>query len=294
MNKKHVLILVNAYAPELMTRQVSRIREELIKLGANVDVRRNDGFITRLENGNIEVGADLSYDFCVYLDKDKYVPRMLEKSGMRLFNSAEAVEACDDKMTTHILLADCGIPMPDTLPGLLCYDDAAKIKPETLDSVERRLGYPVIIKHAYGSLGKGVFKADNRAELEAISEQVKLTPHLYQKYIAASHGKDLRVIVVNGRVLGGILRQSDNDFRSNIGLGGKAEAVKVPRYVEMYAIAAARILRLDYCGIDFLIGSDGYMLCEVNSNAFFDAFEKATGVNVAAAYAEYMIMKSNL
>lgn len=293
MNTKNVLILVNAYAPELMTRQVSRIRDELIKLGATVDVRRNDGFLTRIENGDIAVGSDLSYDFCVYLDKDKYTPRLLEKNGMRLFNSAEAVEACDDKMTTHIMLADFGIPMPDTLPGLLCYDAAAKIKPETLDRVEQILGYPVIIKHAYGSLGKGVFKADDRAELEKISEDVKLVPHLYQKYIASSHGKDMRVIVVDGRVLGGILRRSNDDFRSNIGLGGTAEAVKVPREVEMYAIGAARILRLDYCGIDFLIGPDGYLLCEVNSNAYFDAFEKATGVNVAAAYAGYMMTKSN-
>lgn len=292
MNKKNVLILVNAYAPELMTRQVSRIQDELIKLGATVDVRRNDGFIARIENGNIAYSADLPYDFCVYLDKDKYTPRMLEKRGLRLFNSAEAVEACDDKTTTHIMLADCGIPMPDTLAGLLCYDGAAKIKPETLDLVEKSLGYPLIIKHAYGSLGRGVFKADNRAALETISEQVKLAPHLFQKYIAASHGKDLRVIVVGGRVLGGILRRSDNDFRSNIGLGGKAEAIKVPREVEMYAIGAAHILKLDYCGIDFLIGPDGYLLCEVNSNAFFDAFEKATGVNVAAAYAKYMIEKS--
>ncbi len=31
------------------------------------------------------------------------------------------------------------------------------------------------------------------------------------------------------------------------------------------------------------------MLCEVNSNAFFDAFEAATGINVAAAYAEHIV-----
>lgn len=289
MKKKNALILVNAYAPEPTTRQVSRIRSELISRGAAVNVRRNDGFLTHVENGKIAVDGGAEYDFCVYLDKDKYTPRMLEKRGMRLFNSAAAVEACDDKMTTHIMLADSGIPMPDTLPGPLCYDESAKIKRETLDVIEKRLGYPVIVKHAYGSLGKGVFKADTRAELEDLAERVKLVPHLYQQFVASSCGRDLRVIVVGDRVLGGIIRRSDNDFRSNIGLGGKAETATVPKNVEKHALAAARILGLDYCGIDFLIAPDGYILCEVNSNAFFDAFEKATGVNVAATYAEYMM-----
>ena len=31
------------------------------------------------------------------------------------------------------------------------------------------------------------------------------------------------------------------------------------------------------------------MVCEVNSNAFFGGMEKATGINVARAYAEYII-----
>lgn len=289
MTAKKVLIAINAYSPEPAPRQIARIRDELISRGVRADVRRNDMFLTRVENGKISIDPDFDYDFCVYLDKDKYTARMLEKRGVRLFNSAAAIEACDDKMTTHILLADSGIPMPDTLPGPLCYDSSAEIKPASLDRVEKILGYPVIIKHAYGSLGAGVFKADDRTELEKIAKRVMLMPHLYQKYIAAAHGTDMRVIVVGDRVLGGMMRRSDADFRSNIGLGGKAEAVDVPQTVQNHALDAARILGLDYCGIDFLPTPNGYILCEVNSNAFFDAFEKATGVNVAAAYVEYML-----
>ena len=287
-SQKTALILVNAYAPQ-STRQVDRLSAELNALGVKVDVCRNDRFLTIIKDGKIAASNATPYDFCVYLDKDKYVPVMLEKLGMRLFNCAAAVEACDDKMYTHVLLANSGIPMPDTLPGLLCYDNAAKIKRETLDVVEKNLGYPVIIKHAFGSLGKGVFKADTRKQLEDIAENVKLLPHLYQKYIASSCGKDLRVIVVGDMVLGGILRKSQCDFRSNIGLGGSAEKAVVPDIVKEYAIKAAQTLKLDYCGIDFLIDNENYLLCEVNSNAYFDAFEKATGINVAAAYAQYMI-----
>ena len=49
------------------------------------------------------------------------------------------------------------------------------------------------------------------------------------------------------------------------------------------------MLNLDYCGVDLLYGEDGPVLCEVNSNAFFEGLEAATGVNVAKLYAEYIV-----
>ncbi len=287
---KHGLILVNAYAPELYTRQVSRLKEELERRSAIMEVKRNNEFSANIKNSRTDIA--FPYDFCVFLDKDKYISHMLEKAGVRLFNTARAVEICDDKMTTHIALADSGIPMPDTLPAPLCYDKTAKPDAAMLDAIERKLGYPVIVKAAFGSLGNGVFKADDRAELEYLCEQLKLQPHLFQKYISASHGKDMRVIVIGGKVIGGMIRRSDNgDFRSNIGLGGSAEASDVPQDIRSTAEKAASILRLDYCGIDFLLG-DTPMLCEVNSNAYFDAFENATGINVAAKYAEHILSET--
>ncbi len=280
--KKHALILINAYAPTVMTRQVRRLCEELEARGVDVTARRNNGWLA--VDGGITGVPDC--DFCIYLDKDKYVAELMEKCGVRLFNSARAIELCDDKMKTHIALAG-KIPMPKTVPGLLCYDSGAEIPPAVLDRLELELGYPMIVKQSYGSLGKGVFKADCRKQLETIAERVKLEPHLFQKFIAASCGRDMRVIVIGGKTVGGIIRSSNRDFRSNVGLGGKAEKTDVPENIKNAAELAARILGLDYCGIDFLLG-DEPLLCEVNSNAYFDAFEGATGINVAGLYAAHI------
>ena len=230
-------------------------------------------------------------DFCIYLDKDKYAAALLEKRGVRLFNSAHAIEVCDDKMLTHIALEDHGIPMPETMPGLLCYYEDATPSAKYLDSVEKRLGYPIVVKQSYGSFGNGVFKADNRSELDALAKKLKLFPHLFQRFIASSGGRDMRVIVIGNKVVGGIIRSSDSDFRSNIGLGGKAEKCDVPKEISDVAVKTAAALGLDYCGIDFLLG-DKPLVCEVNSNAFFDAFEEATGINVAGIYAEHVINNS--
>ncbi|MDE7107933.1 MAG: RimK family alpha-L-glutamate ligase [Clostridiales bacterium] len=279
------LIVVNAYAQTTETRQVVRLREELSRLGIPTDTVRNDKFFARV---GCEYAHRLSgYDFCIYLDKDKYASRVLEKH-MRLFNPAAAIENCDDKMITHILLSNSRIPMPQTIAGLLCYDKTAEVSDSAVDNVIKSLGLPVVVKQSYGSMGGGVFKADTRRHLKDLMEKFKCEPHLFQKYIASSHGRDLRVIVVGGKVLGGIERRSDCDFRSNIGLGGSATMAEVPIEVQEYAVKAAKILGLDYCGIDFLYG-DPFLLCEVNSNAFFDAFEQATNINVAGAYAQHII-----
>ena len=284
---KKALILVNAYARELYTRQVRRLSDELTKRGIEVVAKRN-GFFP------LSVGSDQTpdCDFCIYLDKDKYTAALLEKRGVRLFNSAHAIEVCDDKMLTHIALDGFGIPMPETVPGLLCYYPDAALNAQYLDCVEKRLGYPIVVKQSYGSQGNGVFKADNRKELDALAQKLKLFPHLFQKFISGSSGRDMRVIVIGKKVVGGIIRSSDNDFRSNIWLGGKAEKCDVPKEISDIAIKTATALKLDYCGIDFLLGEKP-LVCEVNSNAFFDAFEEATGVNVAGIYAEHIISSLN-
>ncbi len=284
--RKKALILVNAYARELYTRQVKRLAQELAARGADVKTERNGFYPLAVGNDSLP-----DCDFCVFLDKDKYAAEILEKRGVKLFNSAHAIEICDDKMLTHIALDGNGIPMPETVPGLLCYYRDATPDAKYLDRVQERLGYPIVVKFSYGSQGGGVFKAENRDELNALAEKVKLYPHLFQKFISSSFGKDMRVIVIGGKTVGAIIRSSAVDFRSNIGLGGKAEKCDVPSDIAAIAQKTAATLGLDYCGIDFLLGETP-LVCEVNSNAFFDAFEQATNINVAGIYAEHMIENS--
>lgn len=289
---KRGLILINAYSKlEHSLNQSTRLKEELELLGVKTDIKRNNFFATTIDaEGNIESLAQ-DYDFCIYLDKDKYVSFMLEKTGLRLFNSHFAIEACDDKMITSILLANQGIPLPKTMPGLLCYDSQEKILKETLDTIEARLHYPIIAKTSYGSLGKGVFKMENRQELEAISEQLKCMPHLYQEFIASSYGRDIRVIVIGEKYVTAMIRQSNGDFRSNLELGGVGTAFTPPQEVIAMCEKVAHILQLDYCGIDVLFGKDQYYICEVNSNAFFGGIERVTNQNIAHLYAQYIVRK---
>ena len=282
------LILVNAYTQsEHELNQPRRIMAELAGLGVPCDLRRNN-FVPAWVAGDIRSDAARGYDFCVYLDKDRYVPRLLERTGMRLFNRAQAVEACDDKMLTHIALAEM-VPMPATIPAPLCYTAGAPLSEEFLGRVEDILGYPVVVKECYGSLGMGVYLAHDRAQLREIAASLQGKPHLFQKFIAESAGRDLRVIVIGGRAVGAMRRTSQGDFRSNAELGGRGEAAAPDPAVTAICERAASALGLDYCGVDLLLSADGPLVCEVNSNAFFGTFERVTDINVARAYAEHIV-----
>lgn len=285
---KKGIIITNAYTQlKSADYQALRLCDEFQKLGITAKTVKNKEFPCIIKDNKI-LNDYAEFDFAVYLDKDKYIAKMLEKKGIRLFNSADSIALCDDKMQTHIALSERGIPMPDTLPGALCYTNDAVIPDEMVDAVIEKLSLPMVVKESYGSLGKGVYLVSDRCELKTVMEKLKCTPHMFQKYIAESRGCDVRIIVIGGRYLCAMTRKSDTDFRSNIELGGVGMKFTPPdEYIEI-AEKSARILDLDYCGIDILMGKDGGLVCEVNSNAFFGGMEKTTGENVAKAYAEYI------
>ena len=284
------LIITNAYwRAACVAEQAERIRNELRGMGADADIAANGFLPCSAGKDGISCSVAGEYDFCVYLDKDKYVSELLEAGGMRLFNTHAAIRLCDDKMRTYIALSERGLPVPLTLPAPLCYTPGSVPAAATLDAAERALGYPVVIKTAYGSGGKGVYKVGDRAEFERIESALIMQPHLYQQYIE-SGGCDIRIIVIGGKATGGMLRRAPcGEFRSNIAAGGKGERCEPDAEAVLLAEKAAAAVGADYAGVDLLPTDGGYMICEVNSNAFFSEFERVTGVNVARAYAEHIL-----
>ena len=199
--KRRAVVVINAYTTlESELHQPYAIAKALRERGVETDVLRNGCFPAYLGRDNIAADWVEQYDFAVYLDKDKYLSKLLERAGMRLFNSSDAVEACDDKLLTAIALTGIA-SMPKTLPAPLCYTPGASVKEEMLVRAEQLLGYPMVVKECFGSLGKGVHLVHDRRELEAVAGGLKGVPHLFQAFIKESAGEDLRVIVIGGKVV---------------------------------------------------------------------------------------------
>ena len=285
------LILTNAfYESDSVNYQTSRLKDEFELLGVSIDIKKNNQIISYINNNTINTLAN-DYAFCIYLDKDKYISDMLDKSSIKVFNNPKSIEICDDKMKTYIQLANCGINMPVTISGLLSYR-ANNVDHSFLNSIANILGFPLIIKTCYGSLGEGVYKANTLNNMIDITTQLATTPHIFQQYIGNKIGQDIRVIVVGNQPICAMLRQSNNDFRSNIELGGSSTPLEITPQIATLCQQITQILNLDYCGIDFLIGQDNQLIvCEVNSNAFFRAIENTCRINVAKAYCHFIINK---
>ena len=283
------IILINAYSKDQpWVRQAERLKEEFSLLGVECDIVKNDGFKAYIHGGKrISLYGDI--DFAVYLDKDKYISRVLEDCGVRLYNRHGAIRDCDDKFNTFIRLAESGLRLPDTLPGLLCYDKGERVSEDALDIIEDRLDYPVVVKTSYGSMGKGVYLCKSRAELREASRALLNVPHIYQKFVSESYGKDIRVIVIGGRARAVMRRVNNGDFRSNAARGGTGERVNISEEYTIYAEKCARLIGLDYCGVDLFETPEGPVVCEVNSNAFFEEAERATGINIAREYCKYIV-----
>ena len=138
-------------------------------------------------------------------------------------------------------------------------------------------------------MGKQVYLANNREEFWSKAKELMRKPHLFQKYIASSHGRDIRVIVIGKKACAWMLRKSETDFRSNLAGGGQSYPFDLPDSYRVMAEKVAELIDLDFCGIDILIGpSQEPIFCEVNSNAFITGIEKTSNVNVAGLYCQYI------
>lgn len=287
---KHVLIVINGYGLAAgIQHQVKRLTEEFSKRGVKTTVIKNTEVFAYILQEKVDISLPKA-DFVLYLDKDRYVAQMLEKNGYKLFNNIDSIIKCDDKMLTHICLANEGIKMPTTVSSTLCYTDNGNR--EYLDKVIELVGLPMIVKENYGSLGKQVYLVKTKERLLKLENELIHVPHLYQEFISSSVGKDYRIIVIGHKVVAYMKRENKKSYLSNLAAGGEASKVDLPKsYLEM-AVKTSVILGLDYCGVDILEGPNGEpILSEVNSNAFYEGIEKTTGINVAGCYVDYLLSK---
>jgi len=205
------------------------------------------------------------------------VLRQLERIGVLMINSSESVSLVKDKFHTQQILTQFNIPTPKTM--FVKY-------PVNINNIEKYIGFPCILKVLSGSQGKGVFLAKEKEDLENYLDIIDSTNgksnYIVQEFISDSYGKDLRVYVIGGRVIGVMKRQSSNekDFRANISNGGVGEKFKITDELEMIALETAKITGLDIAGIDLLFSGNSWKICEVNSNPGFKGFEQATGINI--------------
>lgn len=211
------------------------------------------------------------------------VVRQFEMRGVYTTARSIAITRSRDKLRSLQLLSKGGVGIPKTV--------FARETAEVEDLLDQVGGTPVIIKVARGTHGRGVVLAETRKAATSVIQAfyVEGVNFMIQEFIAESAGTDIRAFVVGGKVVGAMQRQSlDDDFRSNIHLGGKGTIVKLTDAEKKTAIKAARTMGLGICGVDMIRSNRGPLVMEVNSSPGIEGLEKATGKNIASIIVDYI------
>ena len=217
----------------------------------------------------------------------KAIIRHMERLGVVMINGSESIDAVKDKLYSQQILGQSNLPVPKTM--LVRH-------PINLELIEKNLSYPMIVKTLSGSYGAGVFLVEDRKQFRQLMKMAELTKPSYniivQEFIQDSYGKDLRVLVVNGKVVGCMMRQAvDGDFRANLTRGGEAIPYQIDENIEWLGGECARLLNLDVAGVDLLFNNGSYTICEVNSAPGFEGMERYTNKNIAIEMVNYVVKK---
>jgi len=212
------------------------------------------------------------------------IVRQFEMQNIFTTASSISIVRSRDKLRSMQLLSKAGIGIPKTV--------FARDTSDFDGVLEQVGGAPVIIKVARGTHGNGVVLAETRKAAKAVMQAfyVEGVSFLVQEFIQESAGTDIRALVINGKVVASIIRQSlDDDFRANTHQGGVGKIVKLSDEEKKTAQKAARATGLTVCGVDMMRSDRGPLVLEVNSSASIKTPELITGKDVATQIINYAV-----
>lgn len=173
--------------------------------------------------------------------------------------------------------------------------DYARFMPPTLvaRSVEdvrafQREHGAVVVKPLHGNGGKAIFKVEadggNLSALFEVFNQTWPEPHMIQPFLPEVTEGDKRIVLVDGEFAGAINRlPGEGEFRSNLAMGGRAEATTLTAREEEICAALGPELRrrgLVFVGID-VIGGKWLTEINVTSPTGIVAIDRYNGTDTA-------------
>jgi RimK family alpha-L-glutamate ligase len=206
----------------------------------------------------------------------------LQARGVVVLNPPTALEACVDKYLATARLDEAGLRVP---PTIVCQHADAALE------AFATLGGDVVVKPLFGSEGRGMVRvSDPEMAWRTFRTLERTQSVLYlQKFIAHS-GWDLRVFVLAGKVLAAMRRFANDDWRTNVAQGGRAEPARLTAEQEKLALQAVKAVGAVAAGVDLLPGTDGnWYVLEVNAVPGWRALAPVTGVDIGTELVNYLV-----
>jgi ribosomal protein S6--L-glutamate ligase len=253
--------------------------------------------VTKFDIITAESGNKLLYDGADFGQLDGILPRIgntityqgaaviRQFEGMKVFTttSSEALLHSRDKLITLQYLSASGFPIPRS------FYPTPNSKFEDLPKVFST--YPLIIKTLTSTHGEGVTLVKNYQELSELAWYYFRTGtrFMIQEFIKECKGEDIRIFIVNGKVVASMKRTAaPGDFRSNLHMGGSASTCILYHKTKEMAISAVNSLGLKVAGVDIIESKRGPLILEINASPGLEGIENITQEDVAGSIIDYI------
>jgi RimK family alpha-L-glutamate ligase len=217
--------------------------------------------------------TDVADSNLVYLRGITYEPlrhalaAYLESKDVPVINTESHRFQTMSKLEQYVTLALAGVPVPDSV---------FISRPEYYERVLELLGssFPIVAKSITGSNGNDNQLVHTAAELADLA----MDEPIFQTFIPNQF--DYRVIVADDHVALAYKRVRNaeaEDYKNNIGQGGRREMVELPSELHAVAIRAAHAVGREFAGLDILTDSatGQSVVLEVNFNFGTPVFDDA-------------------
>jgi ribosomal protein S6--L-glutamate ligase len=202
--------------------------------------------------------------------------RHFESLGVLVANSASAITLSRDKLHSLQLMLKNGISIPTT--------GFANAPIDTDDLIDMVGGAPLMVKLLDGVHGRKIVLAETRKAAESVIDAFKSLKAnlLVQEYIKEANGKDIRCFVIEGKIVAAIERiPAAGEFRAGKNNGGSAIVANVTSAEKLLVLKAAKILDLNFAGVDFIRSKNGALIIDVSSSPDLEEIEVCCGKDIA-------------
>ena len=204
----------------------------------------------------------------------------LQRLGLLIINSPEAIEHCVDKYDILAILEDKGIPVPRTA--------VTENVDEALNAFHE-LGGDVVVKPLFGSRGIGATRVRDPEVASTIFRSLTFYHNVIYIQEFVPHGfSDIRAFVIDNRVVAA-MRRVASSWKTNYSQGARPEPTLLDNMLEELAVKSAKLIECKIAGVDILESPKGPVVVEVNSQPGWRGLQSVTRVNIADEIVNFVI-----
>ena len=276
------LIIYNEEDAEYNEWFINHIIECLEKYGIDAEllIREKiffDGLIGEIKyNGE----AKPLPDAIVNRTRDFTVSMFFEQAGVKVFNSTFVSMIGNDKYMAVDFVKNTGAPVPESF----------LLKKGT--RFEQVIDNEMVVKSLHGHGGSEVYAVSSNDELDEIRKRTEDDMILQKKLIPSEEeyplGKDLRVYIVGNKIVAGMMRSSDKDFRSNFSLGGRADIHDLTDKELSIVKKITDAVYIDHAAIDLIYDKGNPVFNEIEDMCGSRMLYENTDIDIADMYAKHI------